>query len=284
MARCGRPTVAAMAVPLTIVDSFTDRPFSGNPAGVCRLDRAAPEAWMQAVAAEVNLSETAFVVPRDDGSFDLRWFTPTTEVELCGHATLASAHVLGGAGRFHTHSGLLTCTPGADGSIEMDFPAKPLDAVVPFPADEDWASAVGLAPERLVALRRRGDWLLLEVPDGDDVRAARPDEARLGALGGHCLLVADTTGAADGPDAAFDSVCRLFAPGAGIAEDPVTGSAHCVIGPWLAERTGRTSFTGSQASIRGGVVGMRVEGDDRVVLSGTAVTVTDGQLLIDPPT
>ena len=273
----------AMAVPLTIVDSFTDRPFSGNPAGVCRLEQAAPEEWMQAVAAEVNLSETAFLVRRDDGSHDLRWFTPTVEIDLCGHATLASAHVLGGSGRFHTRSGLLTCTAQPDGTIEMDFPAKPLDPVDPFPDRAEWAAAVGLEPEQVVALRRRETWHLLEVVDGDAVRTASLHADLLLARGGDCLVAADTTATTDGADAPFDSVCRLFAPGAGIPEDPVTGSAHCVIGPWLASRTGRTEFTGYQASSRGGVVGMRVEGN-RVVLSGTAVTVTDGRLLIDPPT
>ena len=272
-----------MTVPLTVVDAFTDRPFSGNPAGVCVLDAPADEAWMQSVAAEVNLSETAFVSPRSDGDVDLRWFTPTLEVDLCGHATLASAHVLGGTIRFHTRSGVLTCRRGVGGHIEMDFPAKPLDPVDPLPADEDWAGALALDPARIIALFRRADWLLVEVADAADVRAAVPADDRLIALGGHCLLVADTTGVTEGHDVPYDSVCRLFAPAAGIPEDPVTGSAHCVIGPWLATRTGRTSFVGYQASARGGVVAMTVDGD-RVVLSGTAVTVSEGQLLVDPPT
>jgi predicted PhzF superfamily epimerase YddE/YHI9 len=270
-----------MGVPLTVVDSFTDKPFSGNPAGVCVLLRPAAEEWMQAVAAEVNLSETAFVVPRDDGGFGLRWFTPTVEVDLCGHATLASAHVLGGAARFHTRSGMLTCRPGDDGTIEMDFPAKPLDPVDPPPADEDWAGALRLDPGRILGLWRRADWLLVEAEDANAVRDARPDDVALVALGGHCLLVADTTTVDDSPDAGFDSVCRLFAPSAGIPEDPVTGSAHCVIAPWLAGRTGRTSFTGYQASARGGVVGMRLTGD-RVTLVGTAVTISEATLLHDP--
>jgi len=270
-----------MAVPLFVVDAFTDQPFSGNPAGVCLLDEAAPEAWMRAVAAEVNLSETAFLVPRTDGDHDLRWFTPTVEIDLCGHATLASAHALGGAGRFHTRSGVLTCRPSGDGRIEMDFPARPVTRVEPIPADEEWAGSVGLAPDRIVGLFRGDDWLILEVAAGDDVRAARPDHARLAGLGGHCLLVADTTSVTDGPDAGHDSVCRLFAPGSGIPEDPVTGSAHCVIGPWLADRTGRTDFVGHQASARGGTVGMHVDGD-RVVLSGHAVTISRADLLIPP--
>lgn len=265
-----------MTVPLTVVDAFTDRPFSGNPAGVCLLDRAAPPEWMQAVAAEVNLSETAFVVPRPDGDHDLRWFTPAVEVDLCGHATLASTHVLGRAARFHTRSGVLVCRPAPDGGIEMDFPAKPLD---PVDLDPRWASAVGLAGEEVVASNQRGDWMLLEAASAGAVRAARPEADRLLELGGHCLLVADTT--ADAGEGS-DSVCRLYAPGSGILEDPVTGSAHCVIGPWLAGRTGRSAFVGYQASTRGGTVTMGVTGD-RVLLGGRAVTVSRGELLIDPP-
>ncbi len=271
-----------MAVPLTVVDAFTDQPFSGNPAAVCVLDVPVPDGWMQAVAAEVNLSETAFVSRRQDGSHDLRWFTPTVEVELCGHATLASAHVLGGRGRFHTRSGLLTCRPGSGGTIEMDFPGRRLDPVDPLPDAGDLAAIVGLAAPQVVGLRRRDDWLLLEVVDGGAVRAASPDLGRILEIGGHCLLAADTSAVTSGADAPYDSVCRLFAPGAGIPEDPVTGAAHCVLGVWLAERTGRTQFTGFQASSRGGVVGMRVDGD-RVVLSGMAVTVFEGALAVDPP-
>src|SRR6478672_7839629 len=131
-----------MATAITVVDAFTDRPFHGNAAAVCLLDTPAPESWMQAVAAEMNLSETAYLVPRDDGSHDLRWFTPTTEVELCGHATLASAHVLGRSAVFHTRSGALSCRSGPDGTIEMDFPAIP---VQPVPDPPDWSAALGLA-------------------------------------------------------------------------------------------------------------------------------------------
>lgn len=268
-----------MGQPITVVDAFTDQPFAGNPAAVCVLTEAAPEAWMRSVAAELNLSETAFVVPRADGDHDLRWFTPTVEIDLCGHATLASAHVLGGTARFHTRSGVLTCQATPDGRIQMDFPAKPVD---PVPVDDAWATAVGLVPEAVVGLFQRGDWLLLEVRSGDDVRAAVPDHAALAELGGHCLLAADVTTATDGIDAPYDSVCRLFAPASGIPEDPVTGSAHCVIAPWLAARTGRTEFLGRQASARGGDVGMRLDGD-RVVLTGSAVTVWEGTLL-HPPT
>ena len=266
-----------MAVPLLVVDAFTDRPFSGNPAAVCLLEAPADEGWMQAVAAEVNLSETAFLVPRDDGDHDLRWFTPSVEIDLCGHATLASAHVLGGFGRFHTRSGLLTCTADPDGRIHMDFPARPVERT-----DEDvapWAPVLGLAVDRIVAVHRRPDWVLVEVGSAAAVEAVVPDLGALLALSDHCLVAADTTAA---HDEEADSVCRLFAPGSGIDEDPVTGSAHCVLAPWLAARTGRSSFLGRQASARGGIVGMELDGD-RVVLSGHAVTVTEGKLLADPP-
>ncbi len=268
-----------MAVPLTIVDSFTDRPFAGNPAGVVRLDAPAPEAWMQAVAAEVNLAETAFLVPRDDGDHDLRWFTPTVEVPLCGHATLASAHVLGGARRFHTLSGPLACSPRPDGVIEMDLPAT---TVVPVTgaAAAGWGARLGLAEDRVVtASAGAGDWVLVEAVDAAAVRAAVPDPAAVLAATSHAVvLVADTT-ADDGE--ASDSVARVFAPGSGIDEDPVTGAAHTLIGPWLAARTGRSSFTGHQASRRGGTVGMDVRGD-RVIVSGQAVTVSEGTLVVDP--
>ena len=267
-----------MPVPLFVVDAFTDQPFTGNPAAVCLLEVPAPEDWMQAVAAEVNLSETAFLVPRPDGDHDLRWFTPSIEIDLCGHATLASAHVLGGFGRFHTRSGLLTCTAGNDGSIDMDFPARPTE-----PSDEDlepWATVLGIERDRIVGVHRRSDWTLVEVHGAADVRAVSPDLAALMLLDGHCLVAADTMADAD---EGADSVCRLFAPGSGIDEDPVTGSAHCVLAPWLAARADRTTFVGRQASSRGGIVGMRLEGD-RVVLSGHAVTVTEGKLLADPPT
>ncbi|CAN5425097.1 PhzF family phenazine biosynthesis protein [soil metagenome] len=268
-----------MAVPLTIVDSFTDRPFSGNPAGVCLLDAAAPAPWMQAVAAEVNLAETAFVSPRADGDHDLRWFTPTVEVPLCGHATLASAHVLGGAARFHTASGLLTCTAGTDGTIAMDLPANPVTPDSPVEAAA-WAPWLGLAEEQVRAVAHGGDdWVLVQVADGVAVRAVVPDLPAIASATAHgALVVADATG---DPSEATDSVCRVFAPGSGIDEDPVTGAAHCLIGPWLAGRTGRTAFVGRQASRRGGTVAMEVRGD-RVLVSGRAVTVFEGRLLVGP--
>lgn len=268
-----------MSVPLHIVDAFTSEPFRGNPAAVCLLERSAPASWMQSVAAEVNLSETAFASPRLDGDHDLRWFTPTTEVDLCGHATLATAHVLGSTRRFHTRSGLLTCTPAPDAEIILDLPAafvRPIGG-----ADlTAWASAVGVAPAAVLALHGSpAGWTLLQVRSADDVRTARPRFDEVADLGGFVTVVADTT--AD-PDEPFDSVCRNFVPGAGVDEDPVTGAAHCVIAPWLAGRTGRSEFVGHQASTRGGTLSMTVSGD-RVLLAGRAVTVVSGSLLVDPP-
>ncbi|HEX2578550.1 MAG TPA: PhzF family phenazine biosynthesis protein [Aquihabitans sp.] len=266
-----------MPVPVTIVDAFTDRPFGGNPAAVCRLDAPAPDAWMQAVAAEVNLSETAFVVPRDDGDHDLRWFTPTVELPLCGHATLASAHVLGGTAQFHTLSGLLSCTTAADGTIRLDLPATEVT-----PTDlGDWGTVAGVTEGRALAASVADGWLLLEVAGAADVRAARPDLVELAARHAELIVVAETSDDASEPT---DSVARVFVPTFGIDEDPVTGAAHCLIGPWLAARTGRTTFTGHQASRRGGSIGMEVRGDGRVVVSGRAVTVLEGALRADPGT
>jgi PhzF family phenazine biosynthesis protein len=263
-----------MPHPIIIVDAFTDQPFAGNPAGIVVLEQPAPEAWMQAVAAEVNLTETAFLVPRADGDHDLRWFTPTVEVDLCGHATLASAHVLGGSNRFHTRSGVLICEAAAEGSITLDLPAAHVD-----PADPaGWDAVLGLPDGRVTAAWEGGGWAMVEVPTAADVEAATPARDALLEFGGHAILTADTTGDGSIP---FDSVCRTFVPASGIDEDPVTGSAHCVLAPWLAARTGRTTFLGRQASARGGTVGMEVRGD-RVILCGTAVTVSTGTLLIDP--
>jgi PhzF family phenazine biosynthesis protein len=260
---------------ITIVDSFTDAPFAGNPAGVCILAHPTTAGWMQAVAAELNLSETAFVVPRGDGDHDLRWFTPTTEIDLCGHATLASAHVLGGQCRFHTRSGLLVCGPTGDGAVTLDFPASPPEPVADPP---DWGPALGVASDRVLGVwSTPNGWTLVELAEAADVRAAVPDRGAILALGGHMVAAA-----AAGDRPGIDSVARVFAPALGIDEDPVTGAAHCVLAPWLAERTGRTEFTGEQASTRGGIVGMRLVGD-RVVLSGRAVTVIDGTLHSEPP-
>jgi predicted PhzF superfamily epimerase YddE/YHI9 len=261
-----------MTTPICVVDAFTDRPFGGNPAAICRLARPTTAAWMQALAAEMNLSETAFLLERGDGAFDLRWFTPAVEVDLCGHATLASAHVLGGAGTFHTRSGVLTCTPAGDGWIEMDFPALPAS---PVPYDDSLGRALGVTEMYTVA-RSRFD-LLVELGSAAEVRALAPDHRAVAGLGHRGVIVT-----APGDVEGIDCVSRFFAPGSGVEEDPVTGSAHCVLAPFWSERLGRTELVGEQASARGGIVRMRLDGD-RVALGGRAVTVWEGQLAVDPP-
>jgi PhzF family phenazine biosynthesis protein len=264
-----------MGQPIVVVDSFTDVPFAGNPAAVCVLPHPTTEAWMQAVAREMNLSETAFLVRRDDDDHDLRWFTPTVEIDLCGHATLASAHVIGGSAGYHTRSGLLTCRQADDGQIEMDFPSRPPEP--PRANPPDWSRALGVQADRIVAVLPLGERALVELASPADVRACVPDRSAILELGGFVIVTA-----APGDRDGVDSVSRVFGPGVGIDEDPVTGGAHCTIAPWLAARTGRTTFVGEQASARGGVVGMRIEGD-RVVLRGRAVTVLEGTLQTDPP-
>jgi len=256
------------------VDAFADRPFSGNPAGVCLLEGAASESWMQSVAAEMNVAETAFLVRRDDGAYDLRWFTPTVEIDLCGHATLASAHVLWEQGilpaaaraRFHTRSGLLTAWREAE-TIRMDFPAEP---VVAGKTPATLAPAIGVP--FVFAGRNRMDWLV-EVADEATVRAVRPELAELAALDARGVIV---TAASAMPERDF--VSRFFAPGAGVDEDPVTGSAHCALAPYWAAKLGKQALIGFQASPRGGTVACAIAGD-RVVLGGRAVTVLRGKLL-----
>jgi predicted PhzF superfamily epimerase YddE/YHI9 len=260
-----------MTVPITVVDAFTDVAFTGNPAAVCLLEEAAPDGWMQSVAAEMNLAETAFLVPRSAGEWDLRWFTPTLEVDLCGHATLAATHVLATAARFHTRSGVLSCAPAADGWIEMDFPALPPTVAA---ADEKLLRALGTADVYTVATSRFD--LLVELASADAVRTLQPDLGALRGLGARGVIVT-----APGDGEGIDMVSRFFAPGAGIDEDPVTGSAHCVLAPFWTARTGRTTLIGYQASPRGGIVRMRLDGD-RVMLGGKAVTVWSGQLQSGP--
>ena len=266
-------------MPLTItqVDAFAGEPFGGNPAAVCLLPRPADAAWMQRVAREMNLSETAFLVRRDDAAYDLRWFTPTVEVDLCGHATLASAHVLWESGHlaagsqavFHTRSGKLSAKQ-RDGWIEMDFPAEP-DQPTAAPA----ALAAGLNADPVYVGRNRFDYLV-EVGSESTVRNLAPDAARLSEIDTRGIIVtalADTDG--------FDFVSRFFAPGTGIVEDPVTGSAHCCLGPYWQRRLGKADFTAWQASERGGLVKVVIR-DDRVTLSGKAVTVLRGELVAGP--
>ncbi len=271
-----------MNVPVLQIDAFTLQPFSGNPAAVCVLERAGEAAWMQSVAAEMNLSETAFLVPRQRGGspdgFDLRWFTPTVEVDLCGHATLASAHALweqgrlsGGApARFHTRSGALTCRK--DGAwIWMDFPAT---AAHPAEVPAGLLEGLGLAPAaRPVPVARNKFDYLVELETEMAVRDLKPDPGRLRPLPVRGVIV---TARADG-GRPYDFVSRFFAPAAGIDEDPVTGSAHCALAPYWGERLGRTAMTGYQASRRGGTVRVEVKGE-RVLLGGQAVTVLRGEL------
>lgn len=262
------------------VDAFTDGPFGGNPAAVCLLEAAAEPAWMQAVAAEMNLSETAFVCRGEGGAFALRWFTPTTEVALCGHATLSTAHILwqtgavgGGAGiAFDTASGRLAAAL-ADGWIELDFPAYP-SAPAEIPAAI--RAAVSGAPSHGEVITERGQpepTYLLELSDESSVRGVVPRLDHLRRPGASSIIV---TARAEGP---YDIVSRYFAPGVGIDEDPVTGAAHCCLAPYWSRRLGKKELLGYQASRRGGVVGMRVAGG-RVILRGQAVTVLRGELLV----
>jgi PhzF family phenazine biosynthesis protein len=263
-----------MSLFLTVIDAFTDRAFAGNPAAVCLLDRAHDEVWMQAVAREMNLSETAFLQPRPDG-FGLRWFTPAVEVDLCGHATLASAHALWSQGvlhgdepaRFHTRSGALTATRAA-GLIQLDFPAKPLE-----PADppEDLLPALGVPAARFVG-RNQFDYLV-ELAGEREVRALAPDIARLARVACRGVIVTAPAASAE-----FDFVSRFFAPASGVAEDPVTGSAHCCLGPYWGPRLGKKVLRAFQASPRGGVIGVELSGP-RVLLRGQAVTVWRGELM-----
>jgi len=265
-----------MNCPFFQVDSSTDRAFTGNPAGVCLLDAAADEIWMQNVAAEMNLAETAFLYPGSD-VHNLRWFSPTVEVDLCGHATLAAAHVLWQTGRlaeheparFHTKSGLLTCTR-RNGWIEMDFPATPATPVDSPPAD--LLPALGLAPGTAVA-RSRFDFLV-ELPSEQQVRAMQPDFARLARVPARGVIVT-----ARSADPQFDFVSRFFAPQTGINEDPVTGSSHCCLGPWWRDRLGKSQLLARQVSRRGGVISVTVVSNDRTLLAGQAVTVLRGQLV-----
>lgn len=263
-----------MGLAITQVDAFTDKPFAGNPAAVCILEEPRDDAWMQFVAREMNLSETAFLVKRGQ-RYDLRWFTPMVEVDLCGHATLASAHILWQQGHlnprepacFQTRSGVLTAKmQGA--WIEMDFPATPATPEPAFRADVE--SALGTKTRNVG--RTLFDYLA-EVESEEVLRDLRPDLAKIGRWNARGLIV---TSAAGRPD--YDYVSRFFAPAAGIDEDPVTGSAHCCLGPYWKERLGRDNLIGYQASARGGFVRTRCEGD-RVLLTGQAVTVLQGELV-----
>jgi PhzF family phenazine biosynthesis protein len=259
-------------IPMFTVDSFTARAFAGNPAAVCFPPGPRSDIWLQNVAREMNLSETAFLWPEGDG-FRLRWLTPTVEVDLCGHATLASAHILWQTGRlepgveakFQSRSGLLTASLDGDW-INLNFPARPPVEGAP-------------PPNLLPALGAKALWVgyngmdfLVQVESEAAVRALQPDHAALRSVGARGVIVT-----AHSSDRNFDFVSRFFAPGAGIDEDPVTGSAHCCLGPFWQERLGKQRMVGYQASARGGIVRTTVQGD-RVILGGQAVTVLEATL------
>jgi PhzF family phenazine biosynthesis protein len=262
-----------MGLTIYQVDSFTDKLFSGNPAAVCILDELQDDGWMQNVAREMNLSETAFLHKQAEG-YDLRWFTPTVEVALCGHATLASAHILWEIGLlesdkqaiFQTLSGpLMADQKGA--WIEMNFPAK---------LEEESKAPAGLVEALGVAVKYVGknqfDYLV-EVESEDVVRRIKPDFGLLMSVNARGVIV---TSLADSDE--YDFVSRFFAPNAGVNEDPVTGSAHCCLSPYWSKRLGKDELVGYQASARAGIVKVRYEGD-RVILGGQAITVLRGELV-----
>ncbi|AWW40736.1 oxidoreductase [Streptomyces sp. AS58] len=266
---------------IRIVDAFTDRPFTGNPAGVLILDAFPDDDWLQRVAMEVNHAETAFAHPLPDGGtadWALRWFTPMAEVAMCGHATLATAHVLhstgahAGAVRFATRSGVLVATPGEDGSITLDFPTAPL---TPVDVPEGLADALGARPHAAFDTGPLVGDLLVELADERTVRALRPDHR---ALGAHSARGVIATARAEDAAPGHDYVSRCFFPNVGIDEDPVTGSAHTALAPYWSRRLGRTDLTGLQASPRSGHVRTALRGD-RTLLGGSAVTVIEGELL-----
>jgi len=255
------------------VDAFTTEKFKGNPAAVCLLEKPADESWMQAVAAEMNLSETAFLSPRENG-FDLRWFTPAVEVDLCGHATLASAHVLyeneivpsDQEIRFYTKSGILK-TSRRDDLLEMNFPAEPATEILAPPV---LLRALGVAP--LYVGQNRMD-ILVQVGEDSIVKELDPDFHELAQIPTRGIILTSRSS-----DSRYDFVSRFFAPRVGINEDPVTGSAHCCLGPFWARQLGKNEFTAFQASRRSGIVYVRLRGD-RVLLGGHAITLVRGEIL-----
>ena len=256
------------------VDAFTDRPFAGNPAGVCVLPEPRSEQWMQNVASEMNLSETAFLLKQEDG-FQLRWFTPAAEVDLCGHATLASSHILWETGylqpheqaRFHTLSGLLTADRLDDNSIELDFPANPEQ---PTDAPPHLLEALGVQAQYVGV--NVFDYLV-EVDTEETLRNMRPNITLLTQVPVRGVMV---TSRASTPG--YDFVSRFFAPRVGVNEDPVTGSAHCCLTPYWSKRLGKNALLAYQASARGGILRVRLSGD-RVKIAGQAVTTLHGELL-----
>jgi len=264
-----------MGVRIFIVDAFTEAPFLGNPAAVCILEKEASSPWMQAIAAEMNLSETAFVVPQEE-RFGLRWFTPAAEVDLCGHATLASAHILWQTGRrrawpieFETRSGSLVASVATMG-VRLDFPADPPKAAeVPPGLSEILGSDL-----EFFGVGR--DFMFGVMADEAAVRGLVPDFRRMATIVPLGLSVS-----ARSSDRTYDFVSRFFAPAVGVDEDPVTGSAHCLLGPFWGRKLDKERLVGFQASRRGGVVRVQNAGD-RTFLEGGAVTVMSGELLVDP--
>ena len=271
-------------LPLYQVDAFTERAFAGNPAGVCLLTEARPDSWMQALAAELKHSETAFLLPENDGhghegpgqaGYRLRWFTPGAEVDLCGHATLASAHVLFETGRlapnaearFFTRSGLLTACQNA-GWTELNFPATPAQ---PAQAPEGLLESLGIREALYVG--HNGFDYLVELADEREVRTLKPDFRALQQITARGVIVtAPGTGE-------YDFISRFFAPQVAVDEDPVTGSAHCTLAPYWSDRLGKNHFSAYQASERGGFLRVRLEGE-RVVIAGKAVTIYEGFLKV----
>ncbi len=261
-----------MGIPIYQVDAFTDQPFRGNPAGVCMLSAPRPNQWMQCVAQEMNLSETAFLLPENAG-YRLRWFTPAVEVDLCGHATLASAHVLWETGRlskekaaqFYSRSGLLTACLES-GLIQLNFPVKKLELVT---VPEELSSVLGVSP--VFVGKNQFDYLV-EVENEEILRNLQPDMARLSQIpvrGVIVTCISSTPG--------YDFMSRFFAPRVGVPEDPVTGSAHCALAPYWGEKLHKQSMLAYQASPRGGELHLRLE-DERVLIAGQAVTIFQGEL------
>ncbi|MEZ6096965.1 MAG: PhzF family phenazine biosynthesis protein [Pirellulaceae bacterium] len=261
---------------LFFVNSFSDRPFGGNPAAVCVLESPASDSWMKLVAREMNLSETAFVA-REGDDWRLRWFTPTTEVDLCGHATLATAFVLwerklvspDDAIHFQTRSGQLICRQNGP-AIEMDFPVKPVSKLdAPYELDDILGCSAG---EQVMVL----DDLLVEVANADVLRSLKLDFAKMSKLPVRGVIVT-----CQDDNGKFDFLSRFFAPAVGVNEDPVTGSAHCGLAPYWAEKLQKNHLRAWQASERGGAVTCTLKGD-RVVLSGTAIMMSEVHLLHGP--
>ena len=259
-----------MAQEIFQVDAFTDKPFAGNPAAVCVLPQERNESWMQRVANEMNLSETAFLVEQEAGH-NLRWFTPAIEVDLCGHATLASAHILWEIGllapdqeaRFFTRSGLLTAVH-QDNWIQLDFPSEPEEEI---DAPQKLSKALGISPAYVG--KNRFDYLI-EIESEELIRNLKPDFTLLSTIESRGFIVTSVAESVE-----FDFVSRFFAPAFGINEDPVTGSAHCCLGPFWQKKLGKNEFRAYQASARGGTIKVQVAGE-RVLLAGQAVTVMRG--------